>query len=128
MGADGFPFLSSDMRPVLLPMASAVMEGFYVVLDCLVDGVPVPRVSWTRDSQLVPPCPGPRVCTESNGTLIYLRSAGVEDAGTYSCLVEGLHRRTYTVSVSVDPRDGKWVWHCQCFPLKHGADQSITLV
>ncbi|KAM5324453.1 striated muscle preferentially expressed protein kinase isoform 5-T5 [Glossophaga mutica] len=57
---------------------AAVFVGCDVRLRVVVSGTPQPSLSWFRDGQLLPP-PAPEP------SCLWLRSCGMQDAGTYSC-------------------------------------------
>lgn len=54
-----------------------------IVLDCLAEGFPTPRVSWSMDGRSVDSVPGSRIV--SNGSLIL--SPQIDRTGVYSCSV-----------------------------------------
>nr|XP_018668081.2 hemicentin-1 [Ciona intestinalis] len=74
-----------------------------VQLPCIGTGVPEPRISWRKDSQLL--FTAPRYTFQDEGSLLVER-VEVEDAGRFVCLVSNLAgsaRRVITLIVQVPP-------------------------
>lgn len=93
------------------PASILEVAGSIIVLDCLVDGLPAPTVTWSRDGILLPPCPARfvgQVCVTDN-KYIYVQSSREEDSGVYTCQAEGVGgSMTYTVAVTILPRRGEF--------------------
>lgn len=68
--------------------------GSKVVLECLANGSPKPRVTWLRDGVQVG-SQGYSIFGESN---LMILSVSVENAGTYTCRASALNREEETTA------------------------------
>ncbi|XP_054077069.1 hemicentin-2 isoform X2 [Rissa tridactyla] len=74
-----------QVPPIIMagPVELAVLEGLEVLLPCAANGVPEPRVSWSREGALVRGSGGKATVLPSGELL--LRGVQEGDAGIYSC-------------------------------------------
>ena len=64
------------------PQDTVAISGNKVVLECIANGFPKPRVTWLRDGSPVGPGSGYSVLGESN---LLIESVSVSQAGNYTC-------------------------------------------
>ncbi|KAM7446448.1 putative aminophospholipid-translocase [Porites harrisoni] len=88
---EGFP-----RRPYFeaSPKDTVAVVGSKVVLECLANGSPKPRVTWLRDGVQVG-SQGYSIFGESN---LMILSVSVENAGTYTCRASALNREEETTA------------------------------
>ncbi|KAK7933456.1 hypothetical protein WMY93_004352 [Mugilogobius chulae] len=95
-----------QVPPVIAPAQTelSVVQGFQALLPCAAQGSPEPRVSWEKDSTIVPIRPGKFTVLRS-GELIIER-AELGDAGVFTCVatnVAGSVRQNVHLSVNMRP-------------------------
>lgn len=76
-----------------------MLEGDDVTLDCVVDGFPMPEVSWFKDQQ--------RLETVRSESSLVLENISERDAGNYQCLatnVLGIATKLFHVKVNAPPK------------------------
>uniref|UniRef100_H2MDX8 Hemicentin 2 n=1 Tax=Oryzias latipes TaxID=8090 RepID=H2MDX8_ORYLA len=75
--------------------------GEEVTLDCRVNGIPTPRISWLKDGVTLVESNSHHILSPDGGKLTFLRLSA-EDSGTYTCLAVstvGQDTKIYTVYV-----------------------------
>ncbi|XP_027579260.2 hemicentin-1 [Pipra filicauda] len=100
--------LQVHIRPTILnsgphPSEVVVTQGSEVSLECEVQGVPEPAVTWTKDGR---PLAGGDVLLLRGGRVLRLERARVSHTGHYLCVasnVAGLADSKYHLSVHVPP-------------------------
>ncbi|XP_004706727.1 hemicentin-1 [Echinops telfairi] len=86
------------------PTEVAVARGRSVSLECEVQGVPPPAVTWVKDGRPVAKGKGVEILNE--GRVLKLKNIHVSDTGRYVCVavnVAGMADRKYDLSVHVPP-------------------------
>ncbi|CAH0591436.1 unnamed protein product [Chrysodeixis includens] len=81
-----------------------------IVLKCEVDGHPMPRISWLKDTQQLSDSVS-NVQRVLDNSLLAIWSAGVRDAGQYICVAEnqaGTTHRRYNVLIKVPAKWSEW--------------------
>ncbi|XP_009874122.1 PREDICTED: hemicentin-1-like, partial [Apaloderma vittatum] len=97
------------IRPTVLnsgthPSEVVVTQGNEISLECEVQGVPEPAITWMKDGR--PLGSGGDVAILRGGHFLQLRNAQVSDTGRYVCVaanVAGLSDRKYDLNVHVPP-------------------------
>lgn len=101
------------------PESTTIEAGLPVILDCIIDGFPLPIISWFKDGLPLRDCslePVGQVCITDVFT-VYLPSARPEDSGAYTCLAEGTDTTiTLTAVVTVLPRRSECMLRLWCAP------------
>ncbi|XP_017276034.1 hemicentin-1 isoform X1 [Kryptolebias marmoratus] len=90
---------------VQFPENVSVVVKNPVALNCEASGIPLPAVSWLKDSQPVKTTSSVRIL--SGGRSLRLLHAAVEDAGRYTCVVSnsaGEERKNFDLDILVPPR------------------------
>lgn len=95
----------SPVRPAIVgsgshPTEMVVMRGKGISLECAVQGVPPPVVTWMKDGR--PLTKGRGVEVLDAGRTLQLKDAHVSDTGRYVCVatnVAGMADRKYDLSV-----------------------------
>uniref|UniRef100_A0A8B9ZBH1 Hemicentin 1 n=1 Tax=Anas platyrhynchos TaxID=8839 RepID=A0A8B9ZBH1_ANAPL len=86
------------------PSEVVVTQGNEISLECKVQGIPEPAVTWMKDGH--PLVSGRDIGILHNGRFLQLRNAQVSDTGRYVCVavnVAGLSDRKYDLNVHVPP-------------------------
>uniref|UniRef100_A0A3Q3ALP3 Hemicentin 1 n=1 Tax=Kryptolebias marmoratus TaxID=37003 RepID=A0A3Q3ALP3_KRYMA len=89
---------------VQFPENVSVVVKNPVALNCEASGIPLPAVSWLKDSQPVKTTSSVRILS---GRSLRLLHAAVEDAGRYTCVVSnsaGEERKNFDLDILVPPR------------------------
>ncbi|XP_019355735.1 hemicentin-1 isoform X2 [Alligator mississippiensis] len=102
-------YLQVYVRPTILnsgshPSRIVVIRGNDISLECKVQGIPRPAISWMKDGR--PLVNGRGVEILSDGHLLHLKNAQVSDTGRYVCVavnVAGLTDKKYDLNVHVPP-------------------------
>uniref|UniRef100_A0A8C4U7D5 Hemicentin-1 n=1 Tax=Falco tinnunculus TaxID=100819 RepID=A0A8C4U7D5_FALTI len=97
------------IRPTILnsgshPSEVVVTQGNEISLECKVQGIPEPAITWMKDGRLLGS--GRDVVILHDGRLLQLKNAQVSDTGRYVCVaasVAGLSDRKYDLNVHVPP-------------------------
>ncbi|XP_055671290.1 hemicentin-1 [Falco peregrinus] len=97
------------IRPTILnsgshPSEVVVTQGNEISLECKVQGIPEPAITWMKDGRLLGS--GRDVVILHGGRLLQLKNAQVSDTGRYVCVaasVAGLSDRKYDLNVHVPP-------------------------
>ena len=76
-------FLVIPLAPVVVPGANTY------VLDCTVEGISYPTVTWTKNGRLLPPDPRYVTIPTPQGSRLTISNAGPSDAGVYECSYAG---------------------------------------
>ncbi|XP_026178915.1 hemicentin-1 [Mastacembelus armatus] len=87
-----------------LPHEVTVLVNKTTQLDCHVDGNPVPKITWFKDSQQISSDTPHRVL--SNGRTLQVMTAQVSDTGRYVCVadnVAGSAEKSFNLNVHVPP-------------------------
>ena len=63
----------------------SVIVNQELVLDCPAEGIPAPKIIWTRQGQMIPRYGNPGVRISNNGRQLRVINAQILDAGDYSC-------------------------------------------
>ncbi|XP_046728282.1 hemicentin-1 isoform X2 [Silurus meridionalis] len=94
------PKISSSLRrEELMVVVNGVLE-----MECLVDGVPPPTVSWMKDGGTLEDSRG---VLHRDGQILTISNIKAEDAGVYTCVVSnpaGEDRRRFWVHVQSPPK------------------------
>ncbi|XP_044528060.1 hemicentin-1 [Gracilinanus agilis] len=86
------------------PAEITVTRGKSITLECEVQGIPKPSVTWMKDGR--PLFPGRGVEILNEGRLLQLKNIHVSDTGRYVCVavnVAGMTDKKYDLSVHVPP-------------------------
>ena len=59
-----------------------------MVIDCPVNGVPLPKITWYKDGRLLEVDFDPNLRLLTNGKRLEINSAYVTDTGVYQCRAE----------------------------------------
>ena len=62
-----------------------VIENKSLSLDCPAVGLPIPKIAWFKDNEEIDFKANPHITLKLNGRQLLIKSAKVEDAGTYEC-------------------------------------------
>ncbi|KAM6165457.1 hemicentin-1 [Erethizon dorsatum] len=97
------------IRPVITnsgshPTEIIVTQGKTISLECEVQGIPQPTVTWMKDGH--PLTKGKGVETLDDGRILQLKNTHVSDTGRYVCVamnVAGMTDKKYDLSVHVPP-------------------------
>ncbi|NXJ63832.1 HMCN1 protein, partial [Rostratula benghalensis] len=97
------------IRPIILnsgshPSEVVVTQGNEISLECKVQGVPEPAITWMKDGRLL--VSGRDIAILHGGHFLQLKNAQVSDTGRYVCVaanVAGLSDRKYDLNVHVPP-------------------------
>ncbi|XP_009575209.1 PREDICTED: hemicentin-1-like, partial [Fulmarus glacialis] len=97
------------IRPTILnsgshPSEVVVTQGNEISLECKVQGIPEPAITWMKDGR--PLVSGRDVVILHDGHFLQLKNAQVSDTGRYVCVaanVAGLSDRKYDLNVHVPP-------------------------
>uniref|UniRef100_A0A8C3J6R6 Hemicentin-1 n=1 Tax=Calidris pygmaea TaxID=425635 RepID=A0A8C3J6R6_9CHAR len=97
------------IRPVILnsgshPSEVVVAQGNEISLECKVEGIPEPAITWMKDGRLL--VSGRDIAILHDGRFLQLKNAQVSDTGRYVCVaanVAGLSDRKYDLNVHVPP-------------------------
>ncbi|KAK4820389.1 hypothetical protein QYF61_025563 [Mycteria americana] len=97
------------IRPTILdsgshPSEVVVTQGNEISLECKVQGIPEPAITWMKDGRLL--VNGKDIAILHDGHFLQLKSAQVSDTGRYVCVaanVAGLSDRKYDLNVHVPP-------------------------
>ncbi|KAF7658577.1 hypothetical protein LDENG_00010770 [Lucifuga dentata] len=103
---------SHDMRlviqvPPMIPAGQtelSVIQGFQALLPCAAQGSPEPRVSWEKNSAIVPNLPGKFTVLRSGELIIERAEPG--DAGMFTCVATnaaGSVRQDIRLSINMRP-------------------------
>ncbi|XP_034035488.1 hemicentin-1 [Thalassophryne amazonica] len=94
----------SIIGQVLFPHNISVIVKNPVVLSCEASGIPLPAITWQKDGRPVKSTSSVHVL--SGGRSLRLMHTGVEDAGTYTCIVSnsvGEERKNFHLDILVPP-------------------------
>ncbi|XP_008936946.1 PREDICTED: hemicentin-1-like, partial [Merops nubicus] len=97
------------VRPIILnsgshPSEVVVTQGNEISLECKVQGIPEPAITWMKDGH--PLASGRDISIRHGGRFLQLKNAQVSDTGRYVCVaanVAGLSDRKYDLNVHVPP-------------------------
>ena len=100
-----FSFFSSSVRPTISnsgshPTEIIVTRGKSVSLECEVEGIPQPAVTWMKDGRPLTKGRGMEIMDE--GRVVQLKNVHVSDTGRYVCVamnIAGMTDRKYDLSV-----------------------------
>lgn len=100
-----FFFLFSLVRPTISssgshPTEIIVTRGKNISLECEVQGIPQPKVTWMKDGRPLTKGRGMEILDE--GRILQLKNIHVSDTGRYMCVavnVAGMADRKYDLSV-----------------------------
>lgn len=98
-------FLFSLVRPTISnsdshPTEIIVIRGKSISLECEVQGIPQPKVTWMKDGRPLTKGRGMEILDE--GHILQLKNIHVSDTGRYTCVavnVAGMADRKYDLSV-----------------------------
>uniref|UniRef100_A0ABM5GDB4 Hemicentin-1 n=1 Tax=Pogona vitticeps TaxID=103695 RepID=A0ABM5GDB4_9SAUR len=98
--------LSINVAPTIKsgPQSVTVHINMSTVLECVVEGIPAPRISWRKDGTLFAGNNG-RYLVSNNGSL-HIHSVQITDTGRYLCMatnVAGTERKRIDLHVHVPP-------------------------
>ena len=93
------------VRPTILnsgshPSEVVVTQGNEISLECKVEGIPEPAITWMKDGR--PLASGRDIAILHDGRFLQLKNAQVSDTGRYVCVaanVAGLSDRKYDLNV-----------------------------
>lgn len=64
-------------------------EGYTIQLECKVDGLPRPQITWFRQTQIILPSPDFQMYyDDDNVACLIIREVFAEDAGTFTCVAK----------------------------------------
>ncbi|KAF6729918.1 Hemicentin-1 [Oryzias melastigma] len=102
--------LTVQVSPTILDSDQAsdvsAPSGEEVTLDCRVNGIPAPHVSWLKDGVTLVESDSHHISMSPDGSKLTLLRLSAEDSGTYTCLAVstvGQDSKIYTVHVLVPP-------------------------
>ncbi|CAD5123226.1 DgyrCDS11587 [Dimorphilus gyrociliatus] len=82
------------------------IQNSTIILDCSVDGLPLPTVSWYKNDILLDNLPEKRISLEKNNQILKLVSSRKSDKGLYYCRVEnsvGYDERRFDIEIIAPP-------------------------
>ncbi|XP_071132426.1 uncharacterized protein [Mytilus edulis] len=80
--------LNVNLRPIVRvspAMQTLEMNSLDLFIDCHVDGIPQPSITWQINNEKLPYKPKHFITTHNNGTLMIHNSDIVRDTGSYKC-------------------------------------------
>ncbi|XP_059179876.1 myopalladin [Centropristis striata] len=83
-GLNSQPIMASPVFTKTLQDLHA-SEGQLVVLECRVKGVPLPRVDWYREGELIEDCPEFRILQKKEICTLVIAEVYPEDSGMFTC-------------------------------------------
>ncbi|XP_063600047.1 hemicentin-1-like [Penaeus indicus] len=93
------------------PSAPIVVEGEDVVINCPVDAVPIPTITWLKDGVSIfstkDRADMTHIVVENNGQTLYILEATVDDKGVYRCVAKndaGVTELLFPLEVLVAPQ------------------------
>ncbi|XP_012495412.1 PREDICTED: hemicentin-1-like, partial [Propithecus coquereli] len=113
-----------EVRPTITnsgshPTEIIVIRGKSISLECEVQGIPQPTVTWMKDGRPLTKARGVEILDE--GRILQLKNIHVSDTGRYVCVavnVAGMTDRKYDLSVHAPPS----------ITGNHGAPENISVV
>ncbi|MEE6501930.1 hypothetical protein FKM82_004357 [Ascaphus truei] len=100
-----------------------VLKGEVLVLECIAEGLPTPRISWRREGVELP---RDRAVTENHANILKVKDASEADHGTYHCVAHnylGTVQHDFHVHVEEPPR-----WKKKPGSSVHNVGSSVVLL
>lgn len=101
---------SGSHRPEMI-----VIRGKSISLECEVQGIPQPTVTWMKDGRPLTTGKGVEILDE--GRILQLKNVHVSDTGRYVCVamnVAGMTDKRYDLSVHGKERGNCLIWSQNC--------------
>ncbi|XP_031680751.1 neural cell adhesion molecule L1-like protein isoform X13 [Oncorhynchus kisutch] len=95
----------SLLMPSGVKSETQLVEGDELLLECIAEGFPTPKIEWVRMGHRLPD----RATIENHGKLLSIDRVNEDDSGKYKCKAKNIHgeaNHSFDVSVEEPP---KWV-------------------
>ncbi|RDD37385.1 Neurofascin [Trichoplax sp. H2] len=92
----GAPFTQTHPFAEILASATHVVEGDYIVLECIVGGYPIPDVAWYKDGRTLEPSNSVAYQLSARSRRLRITEAKSTDSGIYTCITKNRHSTTNT--------------------------------
>lgn len=76
---------------ILEPRSQTIKLGDSIILECLVNGKPKPKIQWLHNSLLISNEYSQHKFIGIEGTSLLIENAQLSDAGIYTCRAENKH-------------------------------------